>query len=59
MTDDLSKHGKQDRDRINVNEPHELRHWSKKFGCTEDELRDAVKRAGPMAADVEREIRRT
>jgi hypothetical protein len=59
MTDDLSKRGKQDRDRINVNEPHELRHWAHKFGCTEEELRDAVKRAGPIAADVEREIRRT
>jgi len=59
MTDDLSKRGKQDRDRINVNEPHELRHWAKKFGCTEDELRDAVKRAGPMADDVQRAIRRT
>lgn len=59
MTDDRSKRGKQDRDRINVNEPHELRRWAQKFGCTEDELRDAVKRAGPMADDVQRAIRRT
>jgi hypothetical protein len=59
MTDDLSKRGRQDRDRINVNEPHELRRWAQKFGCSEDELREAVKRAGPMADDVERAIKRT
>jgi hypothetical protein len=59
MTDDLSKRGSQDRKRINVNEPHELRRWAQKFGCTEDELRAAVKQAGPMADDVERAIKRT
>lgn len=59
MTDDRSRRGKQDRDRINLNEPHEVRHWAQKFGCSEDELREAVKRAGPMADDVERAIRRT
>jgi hypothetical protein len=50
MTDDLSKRGSQDRNRINVNEKHELRRWAQKFGCTEDELREAVKQAGPMAS---------
>ena len=59
MTDDRSKRGAQDRKRINVNEPHELRRWAKKFGCTEDELREAVKQAGPMADAVERVIKRT
>jgi hypothetical protein len=59
MTDDLSKRGKQDRDRINLNEPHEVRRWAQKFGCSEDELREAVKRVGSMADDVERAIKRT
>ena len=32
MADDKTKAGKPDRDRINVNEPYELRDWGKKFG---------------------------
>jgi hypothetical protein len=50
------RHG-QDRLRINVNQEHELRHWSQKFGVTEDELRKAVEAAGPMVEDVERHLR--
>ena len=52
MADDLGNRGKQDRDRINVNEPHEATYWTKALGCTEDQLRAAVKSAGVMAADV-------
>jgi len=33
MPDDKSKRGGQDRTRIDVSEPYELRDWSKKFGC--------------------------
>jgi Protein of unknown function (DUF3606) len=32
MPDDKSKPGGQDRARINVNEPYELRDWARKFG---------------------------
>lgn len=56
MADDKSKTGGQDRDRINVNEDYELRDWSKKFGVTPDELKEAVKKVGPMASDVEKEL---
>jgi hypothetical protein len=35
MSDDKSKTGSPDRNRINVNEDYELRDWSKKFGCTQ------------------------
>ena len=52
MADDKSKTGKSDRDRINVNESYEVRDWAKKFGVTEDALKAAVKKVGPMAKDV-------
>ena len=56
MADDKSKTGKPDRDRVNVDEPYELRDWSKKFGVSEDALKAAVKKAGPMAKDVAKEL---
>ena len=56
MSDDSSKAGKQDRDRINVNEAYELRDWSKKFGVSSDELKSAVEKVGPMAKDVKQHL---
>ena len=41
---------------INVHEDYELSYWSKKFGVTRDELREAVQKVGPQAVDVEREL---
>ena len=52
MSDDTSKTGRQDRDRINVNEDYELRDWSRSLGVTPDELKSAVQKVGPMAKDV-------
>ncbi|MFL6717564.1 MAG: DUF3606 domain-containing protein [Burkholderiaceae bacterium] len=49
MADNLNDRGPQDRSRVNVNEAWELQYWSKKFGVTEEQLRDAVKAAGPSA----------
>jgi hypothetical protein len=57
VADDKSKSGGQDRTRINVNEHYELRDWSKKFGCTPDQLKAAVKAVGPIAADVEKHLK--
>jgi hypothetical protein len=54
MADDPSLRGVADRSRVNVNQPHELRSWCAKFGCTEDQLRAAVASVGVMASDVER-----
>jgi len=56
MADDLNNRGGQDRLRINVNEPHEVRYWTQKFGCSEQVLRDAVANVGVMAAQVEAEL---
>jgi hypothetical protein len=51
--DNPDKRGSADRSRVNVNEPHEVRYWTDRFGCSEDDLRLAVKRVGVMVADVE------
>jgi hypothetical protein len=58
MTDDLRKKGAQDRLRINVNEAHELAYWTKELGCTEDELRAAIKSSGVMATAVRQHLAR-
>lgn len=52
MADDLTNRGPADRARVNINEDHELHYWSAKFGVTENALKAAVDRVGPMAADV-------
>ena len=52
MSDNLQDRGAQDRSRINVNEPWELRYWTKELGLSEDELREAVKTAGTSASAV-------
>jgi hypothetical protein len=58
MSDDTTKKGNQDRERINIQKQHEVEYWTNRLGVSEDELRDAVKRVGPMVEDVQREIKR-
>ena len=57
MSDDKSKTGGQDRQRINLNEDYEVADWSKKFGISAKQLRDAVKQVGDRADDVERHLK--
>ena len=57
MPDDKTKRGPQDRAKINVQEKYEMDYWAKKFGVTADQRRDAVKKAGPSAEAVERELK--
>ena len=56
MSDDLNNKGPQDRARINLNEKHEVRYWSKKLGVTEDELKKAVESAGVSAVAVAKKL---
>jgi hypothetical protein len=56
MPDDKSKTGKPDRDRINVNEPYELKDWANKFGVSQEELKAAVRLVGPMVTNVKRHL---
>lgn len=58
MSDDKSKTGAPDRKRVNVNEDYELRDWAKKWGVSEQRVRDAVAKVGVMATDVERELKK-
>lgn len=53
MSDDKSNRGGQDRKSIDVNQDYELRDWSKKFGCTPDELKKAVAEVGNNADKVQ------
>jgi hypothetical protein len=57
MTDDKSKTGSPDRDRINVHEAYEVQHWSKKFGVTPEQLKVAVTAAGTSAKAVEAHLK--
>ena len=57
MSDDKAKPGGQDRSRINLSEPYEVRDWAKKFGVTKEELTTAVKKVGNKASDVEAHLR--
>ncbi len=56
MTDDKSKTGSPDRDRINVSEDYELQYWTKTLGVTAEQLREAIKTVGPTADAVRRHL---
>ncbi len=38
---------------VNINNPAELRAWAKYWGCTQLEIRDAVRYSGPTIEGVE------
>ena len=57
MADDKAKRGGSDRGLIAVNEPYELRYWSKKFKVTPARLKAVVKKVGRSAKKVEAYIR--
>jgi len=57
MSDDKRNTGRPDRDRINLEEDYEIRYWCEKFGVSREELTAAVKKVGPMAIDVQRELK--
>jgi Protein of unknown function (DUF3606) len=52
MADDLKRGGKGDDVRINIEQDHELRYWSEKFGVSREELQSAVAKAGPLVRNV-------
>ena len=58
MADDMKQTGSRNDQRIDVNQDYELTYWSKKFGITRDQLREAVAKAGPMVKSVERQLGR-
>ena len=58
MADDKSKTRPQDSSKVNVHEDYEVQYWTKKFGCTPQQLKDAVKKVGTGAAAVEKELKK-
>jgi hypothetical protein len=56
MADDLKNRGAQDRARVNVNEDHEVRYWTQKWGVSKEQLAAAVKKVGVSADAVAREL---
>lgn len=57
MSDDKSKTGKSDRDRISTSEEYEVRDAAQRYGVTKQQIIDAVKAVGPMRSDVERYLK--
>lgn len=57
MSDNKSETGGKDRSRISLYEDYEVRDWRRKFGVSEDRLRQAVQKVGNSAEAVERELR--
>jgi hypothetical protein len=57
MAGDLGKHGQRDPIRVNILVAQELQAWCAEFGCTADQLKTAVSRAGVMARDVRNWLR--
>ncbi|MEK6703285.1 MAG: DUF3606 domain-containing protein [Planctomycetota bacterium] len=56
MSDDKSKRGPADAGRVNVKEDYEVKYWCGKFGCTPEQLADAVKAVGILSEDVEKHL---
>jgi hypothetical protein len=59
MSDDLRKRGPEDRSRVNVNEPWELKYWSKTLGITPDRLKEVVRQVGTRTEDIEQYLSST
>jgi hypothetical protein len=56
MTDDRTLRGSQDRQRINMSEDYEVRHWTKKWGISREQLAEAVSKVGPTATAVAKHL---
>ncbi len=57
MSDDKTRRGSPDRDRIDMNDPDEVRNWTESLGVSRDELARAVQAAGDRADKVREYLR--
>jgi hypothetical protein len=48
--------GHPDTARVDITRDHEVRYWTKRFACTENQLRAAVAAVGPMVIDIWRHL---
>lgn len=56
MSDDLQNRGPQDRSRISLSEPWEVKYWTKELGITKEELERVVKSAGNSVTAVRQQL---
>lgn len=56
MSDDKSRTGSPDRDRINLDEDYEVLYWTEALGVSVEELRQAVAAVGSTATAVRRHL---
>jgi len=56
MTDDKTKRGPKDRNRINVHEPYELEYWSRTLGVSPNKLKELVAEHGVMVATIRQKL---
>ena len=52
MSDDKSKSGSQDRQRINIHQDYELRDWAQSLHTTPERVKEAVQAVGDRADKV-------
>lgn len=56
MLDDKSKKAPQDSSKINIHEDYEIAYWTNKFGCTPEQLKDAVNKVGTGVEAVKKHL---
>jgi hypothetical protein len=53
MSDNKNNRGGRDRERISLGQDYEVRYWSKRFGVSKEQLKQAVQQAGDSVQAVE------
>jgi Protein of unknown function (DUF3606) len=56
IMDKLKIKGEEDRSKINMHEPHEVRHWTKHLGVSKEDLHKAIDKVGNGAAAVRKHL---
>ena len=58
MSDDTTLRSSQDRDRISMEQDHEVRYWTERYGISREELQSAVDAVGNSISAIERYLTR-
>ena len=56
MTDNLTAREQPDRSKVNMNQIHEVRFWTKHLNVSKEELQKAVEKVGNLASAVRKEL---
>ncbi len=57
MPDNLNIKRPRDAVEINRNQPYEMDYWGGKFGVSEEKLKNAIEKKGPMVKNVKKELK--